>query len=323
MNGTPHRRQPAGFTLLEVILALSIASLLLVGVYAAIDQSYKLTASGREEMQRAQLARALIRRIELDIRSITFTEPPPEEEEGAATTSATSTTSTSTSSSSSSSSGGSASGGGSGGGGSSRSGGGGGGGSGGAGTTQTPQSTANTSTTDTAETEALPPNSRSLGIRGTNTQMEMSIARPRRDLLPASGTMAGAIGSSDLRGVTYSFSMTGSAMGSGLIRAEGERMAIEQVEANGGLASQVSQIQVLAPEVIGVSFRYFDGSVWQVAWDSETNRRLPRAVEISIKLQPPQQKRGIFNVGTSRSMETFRTVVLIPISDPYPPEFLE
>ena len=135
--------------------------------------------------------------------------------------------------------------------------------------------------------------------------------------------MAGTPGSSDLRGVTYSFMANGSAIGTGLIRAEGERMAIEQVESNRGAASQISQIQVLAPEVIAVNFRYFDGHVWQTAWDSEINGRLPRAIEVSIQLRPPQQKRGIFNVAVSRSMETFRTVVLIPISDPFPPEFLQ
>lgn len=153
--------------------------------------------------------------------------------------------------------------------------------------------------------------------------MEMSIARPRRDLLPGTGQAAGIAGSSDLRGVTYSFSASGSAMGGGLIRAEGERMAIEQVEASGGLATQVSQIQVLAPEVIAVNFRYFDGHMWQTAWDSETNGRLPRAIEIMMQLRPPQQKSGYFSVAVSRSMETFRTVVLIPVSDPFPPEFLE
>ena len=54
----------SAFTLLETILALSLSALLLGAIFTAIDQSWRTSASGREEMERAQLARALIHRIE-------------------------------------------------------------------------------------------------------------------------------------------------------------------------------------------------------------------------------------------------------------------
>ena len=151
--------------------------------------------------------------------------------------------------------------------------------------------------------------------------MEMSISRPRRDLLP--GTTATTTPTSDLRAVTYSFAMPGSTSVSGLVRTEGDRMAIEAVEASGGTATQLSTAQVLAPEVTAIGFRYFDGRVWQTTWDSETNGRIPRAVEISFKLVEPRRKPPVFNVAVSRSMESFRTVILIPVSDPYPKEFVQ
>ena len=101
----------SAFTLLETILALSLSALLLGAIFTAIDQSWRTSASGREEMERAQLARALIHRIEVDIRAITYIAPPPvEETTDASTTSSSSTGGSSGGSGSRSSSGGGASG---------------------------------------------------------------------------------------------------------------------------------------------------------------------------------------------------------------------
>lgn len=152
--------------------------------------------------------------------------------------------------------------------------------------------------------------------------MEMSIIRPRKDLLPGT-TAPTLLRTSDLRQVTYSFGTPGGTGAIGLVRSEGDRMAVETVEAGGGMASQIAPSQMLAPEVIAVTFRYFDGRTWQVSWDSDTNLRLPRAVEVSIRLAEPKRKAGILNVAVSRSMETFRSVIMIPISDPYPQEFVQ
>jgi hypothetical protein len=147
----------------------------------------------------------------------------------------------------------------------------------------------------------------------------MSISRPRQDLLPGTSAVAGLSGTSDLRAVTYSFVAPGSSPMSGLVRTEGDRMAVEAVEANGGVATQISNGQMLAPEVSALTFRYFDGRVWSTEWDSETNGRIPRAVEIQIVFAQPVRKKSFF----SHSMDAFRTVILIPVSDPFPAEFLE
>ena len=49
----------AGFSLVEVMLSLTLAILLLGAIYAAIGQSWRITASGREEITRSQVARAI------------------------------------------------------------------------------------------------------------------------------------------------------------------------------------------------------------------------------------------------------------------------
>lgn len=375
-----HVRFRSAFTLLETMLALSLSALLLAAIYAAIDQSWRTAASGREEMERAQLARALIHKIEVDIRSMTFVPPPPVEEtedESTTSTSGSSGTATGGSSGTGGTGGGTGSGGGSGGGGTGggsggtgsnrgtggtggsgtgggitggTSGGGRTGGSGVSGGTGTAKSsgssgsgansssssgasfgglagtntsaTGTTSTTDTTETtEETGPNSRSMGIRGTSQKFEISISRPRRDLLP--GTTASSSRTSDLRQVSYSFTTTGASPSGGLVRSEGDRMAVETLEANGGMGTQVSSTQMLAPEVSAFRVRYFDGRVWSESWDTDSMGRIPRAVEISIGFAPPKRKPPIFSAPVSRSMDSFRTVILIPVSDPYPQDFVQ
>jgi prepilin-type N-terminal cleavage/methylation domain-containing protein len=59
----------AGFTLLEVLLALALGALLMLAIGLAIDIHLRLVRTGRTEVERAQLARALLSRIAHDLRS--------------------------------------------------------------------------------------------------------------------------------------------------------------------------------------------------------------------------------------------------------------
>lgn len=56
-----------GYTLLEVILALGIATLLLAGLYVSMDVQLNLAQAGRERVDEAALARALLGRIAADV----------------------------------------------------------------------------------------------------------------------------------------------------------------------------------------------------------------------------------------------------------------
>ena len=107
------------------------------------------------------------------------------------------------------------------------------------------------------------------------------------------------------------------------MRAEGERMAVDMIEATGGVASQIVAGQLLAPEIMSLTFRYFDGRVWLETWDTATIGRVPRAVEVQFQLNPPRRKAPLFQDTVSASLNSFRTVILVPISDPFPKEFLE
>jgi hypothetical protein len=100
-------------------------------------------------------------------------------------------------------------------------------------------------------------------------------------------------------------------------------MAVEVIEAGGSAATQISSIQSMAPEVTALMFRYFDGRVWSETWDSDTMARIPRAVEVTFAFPPPRRRPAIFSGGSSQSSNLFRTVILIPVSDPFPKEFAE
>lgn len=284
----------AAFTLLEVILALTLAVFLLGAIFTAMDQSWKMSASGREEMERSQLARALLRKISLDIRSIAYVPPPTTDSTGA-------TGSSTTSGGSSSSSGG---------------------------TTAAAASAAGASSTSTSTaSEPTEPSPKSIGIRGNAQRVEMHISRARRDLEFSAQVDGNKLQSrtSDLRAVTYQLSIAGSgAPLVGLIRTEGDRMAVQQVEEKGGAAASMSAQQALSPEVNYLHFRFFDGRAWYATWDSEESARLPRAVEVTIGFAPPQTHVGpALRVAVSGSTNQFRTVVLIPIADPLPEEFVQ
>jgi prepilin-type N-terminal cleavage/methylation domain-containing protein len=58
----------SGFTLLEVVLTLMIATLLVAAIGAAVNIHLRVVEAGRTEVEQAQLARALLRRISDDLR---------------------------------------------------------------------------------------------------------------------------------------------------------------------------------------------------------------------------------------------------------------
>ena len=75
MIRTSSTRRPAsrkGYTLLEVLLALGLSGMLMILVYGAMQTYWSLSSTGKVDAERCQMARALVRRMEMDIRSITY-----------------------------------------------------------------------------------------------------------------------------------------------------------------------------------------------------------------------------------------------------------
>jgi len=63
-------RPRSAFTLLEILLALGLSLALLTAVYTGMDMYYVSSATGKIEVERAQLARSIMNRIAADIRSV-------------------------------------------------------------------------------------------------------------------------------------------------------------------------------------------------------------------------------------------------------------
>lgn len=76
--------------------------------------------------------------------------------------------------------------------------------------------------------------------------------------------------------------------------------------------------ELVANEVVEVSFRYFDGNNWFTNWDSEDMGGFPLAVEIYVLIDPARA--GSIGTGGSGSssrenLESYRAVVHIPAAE--------
>ncbi|MEZ6093077.1 MAG: hypothetical protein R3C03_02395 [Pirellulaceae bacterium] len=81
--------------------------------------------------------------------------------------------------------------------------------------------------------------------------------------------------------------------------------------------------QLIAPEIIEIGFRYFDGSSWQDSWNSEENGFFPLAIEVTIVLDPNRIDNALSGKALSAqdmfALETYRGVVHLPSAE-VPPE---
>ncbi len=304
-----------GVTLLELILAISLGLLLIGGIYAAIDQSARQANIGKVEIERLQIARAVLRRIELDLRAAMFSVETAISDGSSVGANSVTTDSDSDSGTDEESAEGSGSGTGT--------------GTGTSGGTSGTNADA-TTTTIVADEDSESVWTGSLGIRGTATELWIDLSHSRRNLTFTTSAVNAA---SDLKTVTYFLSNSSQpvqnlevspvtvydADGIGLGRSEGDRSILRAANAAGGALPGTAQ--VLAPEINQLQFRYFDGLSWYPNWDSATSGALPRAVEITIGFEAPENVSGYLgNSEVSPSTQTFRLVVAIPVSDPLPAE---
>lgn len=272
----------SGFTLFEVLIAMSLSILLIAAVYVSFDLYWKLRTAGEEEVQRAQVARAVLQRIELDIRAVTFqetsgdesadSESPDEEDDG--TTEITITDPAEAYS------------------------------RGNAGlvgdatnlvlSVSLPQSHANYAAFD---------DEAALGLRTS-------------DLRSVTYLLAGE-GLGDLQeAVAERFTATaegGDSTVIGLARLEGDRLTLQQADMATDVDLLADQARLLAPEIKSLLFEYFDGYEWQEEWDSSLYGSLPIAVRITIGFPSDDQTTTETDAGEPI---VYRLTVLIPRSTP-------
>jgi len=111
-----------------------------------------------------------------------------------------------------------------------------------------------------------------------------------------------------------------------------ESQSADEQSSSDGLAPEpVDDSVIRVPEVVGLEFRYFDGNGWTGQWNSITRKSLPVAVEVAITLgtvgkpQRPGRAEGS-EIGDELSTElaprpegpTYRLVVDLPASPKHP-----
>ncbi len=293
------------FTLLEVILALSLSSLVMVAIGVAIDVQLRLLDTGRMQVEEAQLARALLSRMADDLRSTVLYDPMdiealltgvvamPSEEELAALL------------------------------------------EGGDLEAEEEEPDMDMAT----RTSSIP------GLFGNDHMLQIDISRlPRLDeyegLLDAGNEMLDDQ-ACDVKTVTYYVVQNDPSMAayatdefevrSGLVRIERNRATLAwEVGQDVGLDDRLSygvdlEAEPIAPEVVGIQFAYFDGQEWFEEWDSILLGGLPVAIEITMAILPADTKADEMVVPTTAAdfMATgqspfliFRQLVHLPMAQP-------
>jgi prepilin-type N-terminal cleavage/methylation domain-containing protein len=278
----PARR---GFTLLEVLLAAAIGVLLLAALYVAVDIQFRHTQSGRDVVQQSALARGVINRITADVSPGLPPISPTRYKQLL----------------------GQNTGGGGGGGGGGQPGGSAGGsagGSSGAAGASTGSASANQGTTGSGpgsssgsggsgtSGSSTPPTTGPFyfTVEGDAGHLTIYVSRlPREIMKPMQlgDQIDPAQFGSDLRKITYWLPGDGNM---GLARQE--LRLVTSDDASGTPPDDPSY--VIAPEVKGLTFAYWDGTEWQESWDGTTAGSdgvtpigPPMAVAVTLDLVPP------------------------------------
>ena len=295
------------FTLIEVILALALTAVLLSAIYAAIDLYGRLVTAGRKDVERALLARSILRRIERDLHSTIF-----RESEAVTTTTAEEGSSTSGTGSES------------------------------VATAADGTAIPDVTTAYTAAGGGLFGDPSSLILHVSRPSRDLNYALIgdgtgglTSDLLSISWFVASA-NASGLQGAVGNLAAGGSAVSSdavgvqGLARLEGDRLAVTMADQAGQLADLAQGTELVAREVNYIQFSYFDGLSWWDTWDSVSMGGLPLAVEVVIGFGP-QPEDAMTPTATTTSTtaadpagllqieETYRLVIALPIAEPYVP----
>ncbi len=305
-------RRRSAFTLLEVVLTLSMAVVLMALVGAAL-QFYTTNISVRDaDVRRVHLASSILQMISDDLRAAlqgstfdsttleTFLKAAAPTDAGAAT----------------------------------------------AALDPAAAATLGTSAADetTAESPDLVTSTLTLtkpGLIGNQSQLQFDISRlPRLEQWTQTfSTTPGVIADipSDTKTVTYYVQAAGTIAGvmdplqgylptaesggtqaaaGGLVRREIDRAASNWATESGGLTGLMMTGDLIATEVTSISFEYYDGSIWQMQWNSDDAGNMPQAVRITLTLSEANATGNTASLadGKTVSGRSFTHTVKLPVT---------
>jgi len=312
MSRWKHSRETAGFTLLEVLLTLSMSVVLLVLVGGAVQFYGRDMVNVDQEARQTQLAAAVMQMIEDDLRAALHQDP----------------IDTSGLEQLLSSLGAQAAGGG--------------------GSNESADTTsANASSTTTGMTEPVNLMSGTAmlqqpGLIGNQSQLQIDVSRiPRlEEYVAMFDTQVGTLDDipSDLKTVTYFVQPAGVAGGvvepvdnvtatasvstsGGLVRRSLDRAATSYAMLMGNISALNQTGDLLAPEVTGIEFAYWDGVTWQIEWSTDQFGELPLAVRVTLSLGEPQTAQqdpttSVTSTEPDSVIRTFQHLIRLPMARP-------
>ncbi|MBM4002218.1 MAG: hypothetical protein FJ295_02885 [Planctomycetes bacterium] len=308
-------RVRGGMSLLELLLALALTVVLMAAISLAIHINLKGLDARRAELEESQLARAVLRMIADDLRGsvqyevVDFSSV---EQMASGMTGNAGALMEAV------------------------------GGLAGAGSTSASSNSLTSGPTENtqniAESQAPPDTP---GLYGNESEIQIDVSRlPRVDEYSEFTTPEGAIKMpSDLKTVAYyvrQYSLDGVSspqddvtpglnnQGVGLVRRELPRAISQYAIANGTSDFLLQGGDLIAPEVVGMTFRYFSGEEWLSQWDSQQMQGLPIAVEIVLMVRSAHAEKtaarasgGLLEstagtTGTLAAPLVYRLVVRIP-----------
>ena len=283
-----HKRNSArtsGFTMLEVILAIGLTGLLLAAIYSALDLYWKYTTLGQQQVERAQIARAVFQKISQDLHSVTYMqETAVEEEESTTGSSETETEETVIEVTN----------------------------------PDDAYTSGNIGVFGDAQSLVLHtsrPGRQPLLISNTGSSSAM-----QSDLLSVSYflAVAGAEGLQGAVGDQYRNTTTTGQSTQGLARLEGDRLAMSMADGSADVQVLAQQSQLLAAEISSLQFQYFDGSDWLEVWDSIEYGTVPQAIKVTIGFQN-ENIEGLEKIANNKingNENSFSMVIALPLALP-------
>lgn len=271
----------SGFTMLEVILAIGLTSLLLAAIYSALDLYWKYTTIGQQQVERAQIARAVFQKISQDLHSVTYMQKIEVEEE---TSSETETEEVVIE------------------------------------VTNPDDAYTSGNIGVFGDAQSLVLHTSRPGRQPLFISNDGSLSTMQSDLLSVSYflAVAGAEGLQGAVGDQYRGTATSGQSTQGLARLEGDRLAMSMADESADVQVLAQQSKLLAAEINSLQFQYFDGTDWLEVWDSIEYGTVPQAIKVTIGFQNENIEglEKIANEKINGYENKFSMVIALPLALP-------
>lgn len=281
------RANRTGFTLLEMLLSLGLSLTLLTILFTALDLHWRFSNQGQTEVERAQIARAVLNKMAIDIRSVTYlpeetTDSDTETGDGTEDTTATDTSTTAVVAYSDPAA------------------------------AFAGDSLGVFGDNQTLILHILKPVRQTIDDPdNTNPYERSSVRSVSYFLAGADGELQQLVGDR-LAGTTINTDIQG------LVRMSGDRFTLVQADADGDTETMAAYAKLLAAEIVEISFEYHDGFDWLTEWDSEVEQRVPNAIAITIGFKEPDYQPNAINKESPSAMtKQYRLVVPIGVANPF------